>query len=509
MSLASIIGIFSYTVSIVVILWICFQCKYFVLNSKFQQHQAFRIRGKRSFILTAIILILNFIFRPVLFSFAVMDFIKLNAIWRLIIDIFQMSLYAIIEFRCWTTYYSLIWSTKKVDKQWKKFMNESYNDGWFIRYHHIFGNATIVGWFFIIHGILCVTICSLVEEFKGFSPHRLIAHFFTANILLFLITIHRIYTIIAPSLRHTYSHDMLGINRELNAITFIMTITAICDSALSLFAPSIAALFYIVYQTVLITLLAVVMFYFPQKRVETLMNLEHSIKLKDKSNAVRLQYIFTDHDLYHSLIRFMLQECSVENLLFITQWFQIQRVAVDSGIDLTFNKAFHCDPSSGLQCNLLEFPSDVFVHSNNLLEASRGLYDKFVNTFDILAINISGVSRNQLDEFYAKHVEIKSVFSKSVFSIMERTTMAIKTDDTPSKNKCAEEITVKYNLFVQQLKDNKIDIQVLQEMINCYDSCVQDCWENTYDSFRRFQSTLAFKVNANYFHLQTVSPGAI
>eukprot|EP01084_Bolivina_argentea_P193489 331950_1 len=484
-------------------LWIIYQCIYFVNNTSYQQHQAFKIRGKNMFLLTAFVLILNFIFRPIVVALSVMDIIVIDSIWRLVIDLAQMSLYAIIEFRCWITYFNLNTSTAIVDRQWKQYLNQNQTTSdFFMRNQKYFARSLYVGIFFSFHGILCVIICDLVEENLGFYPHRIICHFFTANILFFLLFLHRMYTLLF-GVKHTYSHDMLSINKELNMITLIMTITAICDCALGIWYHSMSSMFYFVYQTILILMLSIIIFYLPQHTIIKLIKIEETIKIQNKKNSATLKHVFMDSDLYHSFIRFMVEEWSAENLLFVSQWMQLQKIIADSKINVKTNRNYTCTES--FKCNVLTIPSDILLYSGNMLEASRGIYDKFVKTSDILQINISYSARNKLNEFFTKHNEITRIFGvrhptgNSVES-NDRTTTVVVDDNNGNQNTNM----VKYVLFMQQIQDNEISIEVIQEMIDAFGDAVRDCWDNTNDSFQRFQSTINYKINSSYFKLPEV-----
>eukprot|EP01084_Bolivina_argentea_P036291 67165_1 len=362
----AIIAISCITFSFLCMLWIIYQCVHFVNNTEIQQHQAFKIRGRRMFLLTAVIMILNFIFRPMLVSISLVDLVAIDSnFWRAVMDIAQMSLYAIIEFRCWITYFTLMSRTAIIDKQWKKYLHYAHETrDCFFHYRYLFSNPCYVGTFFAAHGVLCVVICGFVEEYQSYDPHRIIAHFFTANILMFLLFIHRMYTSYIRT-KHSYCHDMLSVNKELNLITDIMTVTAICDSALGVFVSSIILrhVFYVIYQTILIIALSVIIFYLPQKTIYRLMLIENSAPTpRDGHKSATLQAVFADKDLYHSFIRFTLEEWCVENVLFITQWMQIQKLIVDSGIDVEVNSLYSCESSEtdkkSSKMRLFELPSD-------------------------------------------------------------------------------------------------------------------------------------------------------
>eukprot|EP01083_Nonionella_stella_P050705 134769_1 len=447
------------------ILWIIYQCIYFVNNIEIQRHQAFTIRGKNMFYLTAVIVILNFIFRPLLVSLSLMDQITIDSIiWRGVIDICQMALYAIVEFRCWMTYFTLMSSTAMIDNKWKQYLQRTDDtdkvNGCFFNYRYVFGNPLYVGAFFATHGALCVIICSLVESYLSSNPHRIIAHFFTANTLIFVLFIHRMYT---SFVLHNYSHDMLSVHKELNFITIIMTVTAICDTTLGA-AVGIRNVAYVVYQTALIMALSIIIFYMPQRTIHYLQQLERSSENND-DNAVTLKDVFTDKDFFHSFIRFALAEWSVENVLFVTQWMQIQKIIVDSGIGVKLNAQYSCE--------LFALPSDTIIHSDNILEAARAIYDKFVNTTDILQINISHASKQKLRMFFSVHkdFEPRSSDASSIATVMV--------------HKCEQ--------FVEQLKSGDMDVNVIQEMVDVYRGAMRDCWSNLIGLFLRFQHTVSYK----------------
>eukprot|EP01083_Nonionella_stella_P224589 799329_1 len=468
------------TCNFISILWLLYQYTHFIQNPKFNNHQAFKIRGKTVFLLTAIVMIINIIFRPILVSLSLIDLILVDsAFWRGVMDFVQMSLYAIIEFRCWITYFNLNASTAVVDQQFKKHLDKKPSDtnDCFRYCQSILGRSSYIGAFFALHGILCVIICGLVEEYHGFDPHRIMCHFFVANIFLIILFIHRMYFSITRA-KHTDTHDMLSVNRELNLITMIMSITAICDSALGFFMHSYTAVNipYTVYQTVLIGVLCIVIFYFPQRTITRLLDLENAMTMRDSAGSLHLKHVFTNMDLYHVFIRFTIQEWSSENLMFVTHWMQIQKIIEDSGIDVKVNTTYTCDASS---CELMKLPfNDVLLCSKNILEATRGIYDTFVNTNDIMQINIGHDSRKEVDTFFDKHNNIRTM--PGVYG--QTSSIEQKVGSTSDTDQIAE----KYQLFIQQLQNEAIERDVIQEMVDAYSGAVRDCWDNTFDSFSRF-----------------------
>eukprot|EP01083_Nonionella_stella_P291291 991232_1 len=114
-----------------------------------------------------------------------------------------------------------------------------------------------------------------------------------------------------------------------------------------------------------------------------------------------------------------------------------------------------------------------FRNSDNILEAARAIYDKFVNTTDILQINISHASKQKLRMFFSVHkdFEPRSSDASSIATVMV--------------HKCEQ--------FVEQLKSGDMDVNVIQEMIDVYRGALCDCWSNLIGLFLRFQHTVSYK----------------
>ncbi len=55
---------------------------------------------------------------------------------------------------------------------------------------------------------------------------------------------------------------------------------------------------------------------------------------------------------------------------------------------------------------------------------------------------------------------------------------------------------------MQQLKDGVFTAEVVQKMIDAFLVPVRDCWDNSNNSFRRFQSTINYKINSNSSYLK-------
>eukprot|EP01084_Bolivina_argentea_P298085 513625_1 len=455
------------------IIWILNQRVWIINNKEYQEHQAFKVRGQKMFFLTAFILILNFGLRPILVAFSLLEYFTMNVFWRLIIDAAQMSLYTIIELRCWMTYFNFQYNTAIVNREWKLYLNtEGNTTDFFIKCHKWLANYFYVGMFFLFHGIACVVTCDAVERYYGYNPYRIICHFFVANVLLFVIFIHRMYT-----LKHHYSTDILAINKELNLITLIMTLTAICDFVLDIWYGSVASQYYVIYQTILIGLLSLIIFHLPRITINKLLIHEREIH-DSKSNMcapmkdLSLKHVFTDTSLYYSFMRYLSrQEWTVENLLFLSQWMQLQKIIVDSEINVIVNQRYTCDGNAE-SLVLFSIPSDILLMSANILEAARCLYDKFVKR---CIINISHRARGNLQRFFTKYANIRNVFDHNNINAHNSNNMEA------------------YHMFIDQLKPNVIDINIIQEMIGSFKYAVNNCWVNTNQSCQRFRNTIAYR----------------
>jgi len=498
----SVVAISCLTFCLSIIVWIIFQKFRFINNVSYQRHQAFRIRGKRMFDVTAVVMILNLILRPMLMSSCILELIELTDIWRDVLDISQMALYCIVSYRCFTLHYDLTLSTDIIRNLRHYFGSFPTSEkqvacflGCCLRNSAIFGNKKIVAGVLIMHAILCVALCHTMEHLFALYPGRLYFHCVFANCLLFLISGFRFYS--QCKVQHKYDHDMLNVNLELNLITLIMCVTAICDSAFSISLDSVHyKLIYVVYQTVLISLLCFIMFYLPKRTIDRFVAIISRKQQRSAENMVdKLSQAFGDAELFNNLTRFMVRELCVENVVFLTQYIQIEQLIRKSGVAINFQQNYVPKIERDFLC---PYESDILENGGNLLEAARGMYDKFIISGDILQVNISWTSRCAIDEFFIKHSDIRRIFvgaggpqtSDAVFNTeVERKTVVsvdFQQQDFPLKQKC--------EMLIQQLQSASEDeLGTIQEFFDVFASAVQECWDNTINSFERFELTENYK----------------
>eukprot|EP00485_Elphidium_margaritaceum_P002288 CAMPEP_0202686230 /NCGR_PEP_ID=MMETSP1385-20130828/2040_1 /ASSEMBLY_ACC=CAM_ASM_000861 /TAXON_ID=933848 /ORGANISM="Elphidium margaritaceum" /LENGTH=239 /DNA_ID=CAMNT_0049340763 /DNA_START=907 /DNA_END=1629 /DNA_ORIENTATION=+ len=209
----------------------------------------------------------------------------------------------------------------------------------------------------------------------------------------------------------------------------------------------------------------------------------------------KLSQAFGDAELFNNLTRFMVRELCVENVVFLTQYIQIEQLIRKSGVAINFQQNYVPKIERDFLC---PYESDILENGGNLLEAARGMYDKFIISGDILQVNISWTSRCAIDEFFIKHSDIRRIFvgaggpqtSDAVFNTeVERKTVVsvdFQQQDFPLKQKC--------EMLIQQLQSASEDeLGTIQEFFDVFASAVQECWDNTINSFERFELTENYK----------------
>lgn len=162
---------------IIRVIWASIESYYLFNNQKWKEHQAYKIRGNNIIISTTIIIILNLIMRPLFTSLFIYDIIKPSGITRNIIDIFQMSLYTLIEYRCWFIHYNYFLA--------KSIVNFPKSDNFYIKYQNSFGNKKRVLIFFSMHAFFCVLLCQIIESLFNTK-----LRYVTINIRTHICTIH-------------------------------------------------------------------------------------------------------------------------------------------------------------------------------------------------------------------------------------------------------------------------------------------------------------------------------
>eukprot|EP01084_Bolivina_argentea_P238898 401400_1 len=143
-----------------------------------------------------------------------------------------------------------------------------------------------------------------------------------------------------------------------------MTITAIGDCVLDIWYENISSQYYVIYQTILIGLLSIIIFYLPRITINELLIQEQEIynsksNLSEPMKHLSLKHVFTDTTLYYSFMTYISrQEWTVENLLFLSQWMQLQKIIVDSEINVVVNPRYTCY-GNAKSLVLFSVPSDI------------------------------------------------------------------------------------------------------------------------------------------------------
>jgi hypothetical protein len=99
-------------------------------------------------------------------------------------------------------------------------------------------------------------------------------------------------------------------------------------------------------------------------------------------------------------------------------------------------------------------PSDIIVHSHSILEAVRGLYDKYINCADLLQLNISGGAYIAVDHFILAHCqEVKRIFDHQ--SMMTHVSITdTETEQHSSDADVNDEISVHEATLVHEMAIN-------------------------------------------------------
>jgi hypothetical protein len=103
-------------------------------------------------------------------------------------------------------------------------------------------------------------------------------------------------------------------------------------------------------------------------------------------------------------------------------------------------------------------PSDIIVHSQNILEAARGLYDKYINCSDLLQLNISADAFAEVDTFFLTYAQnVKRIFDRQTNTNLaqfgfENTDAEVDVDE--NQNGMANELSVHQTQLVREMTVN-------------------------------------------------------